>query len=75
MYYSSQSKIQKRIFWRTRTKVIISESAPKENKNIKSYKIRLKSKYFRNKIRLHWENFIPISFQIEWDMIVVTVFL
>ena len=25
--------------------------------------------------RLHWENLISISFQIEWDIIVVTVFL
>ena len=25
--------------------------------------------------RLHWENYIFISFQIEWDMVVVTVFL
>ena len=24
---------------------------------------------------LHWENYISISFHIEWDMIVVTVFL
>ena len=24
---------------------------------------------------VHWENFISISFHIEWDMIVVTVFL
>ena len=23
---------------------------------------------------LHWENYISISFQIEWDMVVVTVF-
>ena len=26
-------------------------------------------------IRLHWENYIFISFHIEWDMVVVTVFL
>ena len=26
-------------------------------------------------IRVHWENYISISFQIEWDMIMVTVFL
>ena len=26
-------------------------------------------------MRLHWENYILISFHIEWDMIVVTVFL
>ena len=26
-------------------------------------------------LALHWENCISISFQIEWDMIVVTVFL
>ena len=24
---------------------------------------------------LHWENYVSISFQIEWDMIVVTVIL
>ena len=30
---------------------------------------------FRNWSRLHWENYISISFHIEWDMIVVTVFL
>ena len=24
---------------------------------------------------IHWENYISISFQIGWDMIVVTVFL
>ena len=24
---------------------------------------------------VHWENYILISFQIEWDMVVVTVFL
>ena len=25
--------------------------------------------------QLHWENYVSISFHIEWDMIVVTVFL
>ena len=27
------------------------------------------------KVNIHWENNISISFHIEWDMIVVTVFL
>ena len=26
-------------------------------------------------VRAHWDNYISISFHIEWDMIVVTVFL
>ena len=28
----------------------------------------------KEKLSLHWENYISISFHIEWDMIVVTVF-
>ena len=28
-----------------------------------------------SKLRPHWENYISISFHIEWDMIVMTVFL
>ena len=29
----------------------------------------------RRRFCIHWENYISISFHIEWDMIVVTVFL
>ena len=30
---------------------------------------------YSNTKQLHWENYVFISFQIEWDVIVVTVFL
>ena len=26
-------------------------------------------------VNVHWENYISMSFRIEWDMIVVTAFL
>ena len=32
-------------------------------------------KCFKRAFYVHWENFISISFHIEWNMIVVTVFL
>ena len=31
--------------------------------------------FSRCRARYHWENYVSISFQIEWDMIVVTVFI
>ena len=37
---------------------------------------RAESSHFLGaKFPLHWENYVTISFHIEWDMIVVTVFL
>ena len=37
--------------------------------------LKLRKLYIRNKqIGLYWENYISISFHIEWDMIVMTVF-
>jgi len=33
------------------------------------------SQFTEGNFILHWENYISISFHIEWDMIVVTVFL
>ena len=42
------------------------------------FPVRSKSFEFGRKIKsrsLLWENYISISFQIEWDMIVITVFL
>ena len=40
-------------------------------KRVKLYK----NKQVKQETAVHWENYISISFQIEWGMVVVTVFL
>ena len=58
---------------------VVSEKVGKNNEILYSDNIRWTRTWTKGFMLLsnlpHWEDYISLSFQIEWDMIVVTVFL